>query len=268
MSVYGGLIISLQQIINQFNKTSDIDHTIAKYLLNNLYQDNLTINTISEDCHISTASVTRFAQNLGYQGFTELKKDYDLLKSEKHEMEIDFLAIDKTDHLSNSKNESILTSEFQSVIKDIDAFINNLDFELIKKLSRLIHESDKIGLYATSIPGNISLLLQNTLLTAGKFVECYPTTLQQFKSAKQLNKNDLVLFISLEGSHVMNRDLTLAVTESEATSVLITHNPEMKLGSLFDCIIPLGEHGMTRSGKYKLLIFFEYLTNYYFINYS
>lgn len=268
MSIYGGLIISLQQIINQFNKRSDIDYTIAKYLLNNLYQDNLSINKISEDCHISTASVTRFSQNLGYQGFTELKKDYDLLKSEKHEMEIDFFKTDKANYLSHSKEETSLTSEFHLVANEIEKFIDNFDIELIEKLSQLIYESNKIGLYATSIPGNISLILQNTLLTVGKFIECYPTTLQQFESAKQLTKNDLAIFISLEGSHVMNRDLTLAVTDSEATSVLITHNPEMKLGSLFDYIIPLGDHGITRSGKYKLLIFIEYLTHFYFVNYS
>src|SRR5699024_81156 len=32
------------------------------------------------------------------------------------------------------------------------------------------------------------LILQNTLLTVGKFIECYPKTLQQFEAAKQITK--------------------------------------------------------------------------------
>ena len=55
------------------HKTSDNNYTIAIYLLNSLYQDNVTINTNSKDCHISVVKAANFPKNISCKDFNELK---------------------------------------------------------------------------------------------------------------------------------------------------------------------------------------------------
>lgn len=268
MSIDGGLITTLQQIINDKSNESDIDYTITQFLLKNLYNEKISASKISDECHTSIASITRFAQNLGYTGFSDFKKEFDLLRFEKQEMQIDLKVFNKNKNQSKTNSTDLLHDEMKNVGKVFTNYIEEIDLKMIERLADLIHEADKVIIYSILIPGNLSLILQNMLLTAGKYVEYFSNTEHQFNSSKTLSKNDLTLFISLEGSHIMNKELTLSVTESEATNVLITHNPEMKLGSLFDYIFPLGDHDIERSGKYKLLVLIEYLSHYYFKKYS
>lgn len=258
----GGLIATLQYIINQSPSHSEVDVVIARYLLTHLYQENLSINDIADGCHISKASVTRFAQGLGYDGFNELKKSYSLTFIEQDEMKIDLMATEKMESTTQSLRES-----FDAVITDLDHFNQSIDFQSFDELCDLIHGAENIHIYATLIPGTLAEILQHMLLTAGKFVEYYPQLPNQLEASKKLGDGNLALFISLEGSYVMQKDLTLTITRSGATSVLVTQNPEMKLASVFDQVFSLGAHGTQRSGKYKLLMFVEYLAHRYFKKY-
>lgn len=267
MNLEAGFISALQQIINDKKNKTDIDYTIAQYILNNLYSKDITANKISVECHTSIASVTRFAQNLSYSGFSDFKNDLDLLRVQKKEMQIDLNSFDNKNHSTTNSTEKLL-DEFITSSKSFEDFITEIDLLLIEELADQINKADNIVIYSILIPGNLSLILQNMLLTAGKYVEHFPAIRDQYDSTKELSENDLTLFVSLEGTHTMNKELTLSVTESDATNVLITHNPEMKLGSLFDYIIPLGNHDIERSGKYKLLAFIEILSHFYFKKYS
>jgi len=262
----GGLIITLQQIINQATTTTGIDYVIAEYILRNLYNDNLTISQIAEDCHISTASVTRFAQSIGYNGFSNLKQDFKTIKYERDELKLDFKAKQKENDPSNET--TALQNEFQEVVQDFKTFSQAIDFDRIEKLCDLIHGANDIYIIATLIPENLSHILQTTLLNAGKFAYSFPSIKQQYAIADKITSNDLALFVSLEGSHIMQREMTLSITNTGATSVLLTQNPGMKLSAVFDHIISLGEHDIERSGKYKLLMFIEYFSHFYLRKYS
>lgn len=258
----GGLVIILQQIINDATTSTNIDYVIAEYILRNLYSDNLTISKIATDCHISKASVTRFAQSIGYNGFSDFKNDYELIKYERDELILDFKAQIKLNDTTELQNE------FEQVTKDFETFSHQINFDSIEKLCDLIYEANDIYIIATLIPENLSQILQTTLLNSGKFVHSFPSIKQQYTISERITQNDLALFVSLEGSHITQRELTLSITDTGATSVLLTQNPEMKLSSVFDHIITLGEHDLERSGKYKLLMFIEYFSHFYLRKYS
>lgn len=262
----GGLIIILQQIINNVTTSTDIDYVIAEYILRNLYSSHLTITKIAEDCHISKASVTRFAQSLGYNGFSDLKQDYEIIKYERDELKLDYKAQKKSSGTYNLTTE--LQSEFEQVTEDFKIFAQQINFEAIEKLCDLIYEAQDIYMIATLIPENLSQILQTTLLNSGKFVHSFSSIKQQYTISEKITQNDLALFVSLEGSHISQRELTLSITNTDATSVLLTQNPEMKLNSVFDHVITLGKHDLERSGKYKLLIFIEYFSHFYLRKYS
>lgn len=262
----GGLIISLQQIINNNNRQSDIDYKISEYILKNMQKENLTISDISNSCHVSNASVSRFAQSIGYDGFNDLKSDFDIIKFERDELKLDFKAKSTQDDEHKLTHE--LKKEFEQMTLDLIKYNENIDFEMIQKLCKLITKSEDVYIISTLIPEKLSQILQFTLLNSGKMAYSFPSTLQQYQISEKITVNDLALFVSLEGSHVAKREITLPITSSGAKTALITQNPEMKLNSFFDHIINIGNHNIERSGKYKLLMFIEYFSHFYMKNYN
>src|SRR5699024_2695156 len=187
MSTTNNLVLILQKILNQRDEESGINYMIAEYLLKNLYRTNLTINTISEECHISNASVTRFSKSIGYEGFSELKKEYELIKLGKNEMKIDLLSLNKM-FSSNEDNTTNLQKEFNQVGQDIIEFNKEINLNQINELCDLIHTSNNIHIFSTQIPGDIGNILQNMLLTAGKFVTCYPAAQDQYEVSQKMSK--------------------------------------------------------------------------------
>jgi len=262
----GGLIIVLQQIVNHVNTTTGFDYVIAEYLLRNLDNDNLSITQVAADCHISKASVTRFAQSLGYDGFSDLKRDFEIIQYERDELKLDFRAKSRSNKSNNLTAE--LQNEFTQVVEDFQNFSQQIDFKSIENLCDLIYEANDVYIISTLIPEKLSQILQTTLLNSGKLAHAFPSTNQQYNIPNMISKDDLALFISLEGSHISQREITLSITNTGATSALITQNPEMKLNSVFDHIISLVNHDIERSGKYKMLMFIEYFSHFYMRKYS
>lgn len=262
----GGLIISLQQIINNSNMKNDIDYKISEYILKNTGKERLTISEIAKNCHVSKASVTRFAQNIGYDGFHDLKSDFDNISFEREELKIDFKA--KSPQNNDHKLTHELKKEFEQVALDLIKFNEEINFVMIQKLCQLIADSENVYIISNMIPEKLSQNLQFTLLHSGKMTYSFPSIRQQNKIVEELTDKDLVLFVSLEGSHVAKREVTLPITTSAATTVLLTQNPEMKLSSFFDHIITMGDHDIERSGKYKLLLFIEYFSHFYLKNHQ
>lgn len=255
----GGLILSIQDILNHY-QTNDTEYIIAQYLLNNLYRQSITITDIAKACHLSEASVTRFSKKLGYEGFSEFKKDYFLMQLEENEMELDLLARKEKQPINK-----LLLAELQTVSDEFNTFINHFGPKQLETISKKIQESQRIYLFSTLIPGNITMILQTVLLNCGKEA-VYPVDgRKQHEIIPYLKKDDLVIVVSLEGSLVMQKDLTLSIINSKASNVLITQNPHMKLSSLFDTVVSLGSHDLERTGKYKLLAFVELLGNHYMV---
>ncbi|GMA47312.1 MurR/RpiR family transcriptional regulator [Tetragenococcus muriaticus] len=252
----GGLVLSFQDILNHY-QTEDTEYIITQYLLNHLYRKSLTITDIAKFCHLSEASVTRFAKKLGYKGFSEFKKDYFLMQLEENEMELDLLA--------KKEKQPLMISELQTVSEELTNFVRQFDTKQLEEVSHKIQKSQRIYLFSTLIPGNLSMILQTILLNCGKEAVYPVDNRKQHEIIPYLKSSDLAIIISLEGSLVMQKDLTLSIINSKADNLLITQNPHMKLSSLFETVISLGEHDMERTGKYKLLAFIELLGNQYMI---
>lgn len=261
----GGLILKLQRVINRTAEDSDVDSNIARYLLQHMYKKEFSINEIAKEGYISKASISRFAQNLGYSGFNDLKQDYHEAIIEKEEMKVDVQATKK---LALSEEKAFMSHELEKIIDDLEKYKLDIDMMTIDRICELIHHYAVVHFYATQIPGNMAEILQHQLLTAGKFIEYYPVLPEQIHATEKLTKNSLAVFISLEGSYIMQKNLTLRITSSEAYTILITQNPTMKLSSQFDEIVALGNHGNEQSGKYKLLFFIEALVHRYYIKFA
>ena len=98
--------MKLDAVINQhYARLNENDLHILQFIRNNLELcQTSTIHDLSEQCNVSSASILRTAQKLGFSGFSELKF---FLKNENKEKDI----VKTTDPLS------VLTHDIQDTIK-------------------------------------------------------------------------------------------------------------------------------------------------------
>lgn len=254
-----GFIHKLQNIINTTPLDDDLDVNIARSLLKNMnqFKKSTSLQEIAHMCYTSQSSVSRFVQRLDYDNFNDFKSDFLETQSEFQEMMID-----------NNANEEL---DFSKYVEEINQSLllmqRTFSMSQVDQLCKNIKEAKRIYIFATHIPGNIALILQHAILTTGKFVEFYPRKEQQIRIANQVKPEDLCIFISLEGTLVMEKLITLPVIISQAKTVLITQNIHIKFSERFTHVIGLGEHDREQLGKYKLLIFIDCLINHYYHNY-
>lgn len=252
------------------NRTSEMQDTnvvIANFMLNHLKdRGNFTIKTIADDCHVSPSSVTRFAKDLGYNGFLDFKSALIDLDLEKEEMIID-LEVHKITQIQNYpqfKNDFI-----ERIIHGLNGMkeTETLDINHLKEVAQSIYESDRIVFFGTQIPGNLILNAQHQLLTAGKYAKFYPFHKDQLEISKELGKRDMVFYVSLSGSYVSQKDIVINVLKSEATKILITQSNHIKLSTDFDMIVQLGLSDNEIIGKYKFMLYLESLIQVYYALY-
>lgn len=252
-----GFIFKLQNIMTSPMTSKYTDVQIAQCLLQNInnVSDNITINELSTICYTSAASLSRFANRLGYKHFNDMKQDYLGIKNEFNDLQIDNAFLNT--HMLDSYSKIIAKS-----IRSIDEFElkNHIDV-----LCKLIFEYKNVYLFATHIPGEIASIIQRAVLSSGKYIQYISDKHQQIQVAQTFNDNDLCILISMEGTLIMEKDITIPILSSNARSILITHNSNMKFSSAFDYVIPIGNHDPDFTAKYKLLLFADFFINRYFV---
>ncbi|MFV0394998.1 MAG: MurR/RpiR family transcriptional regulator, partial [Coprobacillaceae bacterium] len=216
-----------------------------------------TITELAGMCYTSDSSLSRLALKLGYKNFNAFKQDILGMKNE-----FDDLFIDNNffNHMSGTTYMNIVCDSIKNI--DHEKLVKDIDY-----LCQLIMLSDNIYFFATHIPGDMTKIIQRATLAAGKYVTFYTDREMQLALAKTTKRDDLCIFISLEGTLVSEKKITLPIVASGSRMVLITQIADMKFSSYFDYVISLGERNKDFTGKFKLLYFIDCFI-YQFFHYS
>ncbi|WP_066058275.1 MurR/RpiR family transcriptional regulator [Robertmurraya korlensis] len=180
--------MNLEELINKnYEYLSDTDFTIAKYVLANKDKiGNMGINPLAKNSLASKSSVLRFAQKLGFSGYSEFKN---FVKWE-----------------NASPNEELKPNElFEQVLYDVNKtldYLNSMDFEPIYKA---IDTSENIYVISTGIAQkNQATELQRLFLLIGKPVQIIPAMAHanEYKLIiEKLTSKDLIILFSLSGEN-------------------------------------------------------------------
>lgn len=252
------IIHTLQNLVNTTSSSDDIDINIARSLLQNVHviDGNTPISVVAELCNTSCSSISRFINKLGFSGFSEFKESFVRLNTERIELKI-----------SNCSDLNAIKSLSESITLSMEDLVSTFDLHIMNDLVDAVHDAKRIVIFTTRITGNLSLILQHALLTTGKFVMLYPQTHDQVHVAHNLTEGDLAIFISMEGTLLMNKAVTIPVISSNIKTVLITQSKKQKFSEHFDLIISLGNHEASRVAKYKLLFYIDIFINRYYNKY-
>lgn len=171
----------LEEIINQHRKSlNDTDMVIWKYILQHRSESrHISIHELARACCVSSTTVVRFAQKLGFDGFGELKA---VMKMEEPDQ-----AVYQTD-----------------VLQDLGVFYEQTWNKLIKRnfdsASRLVHEANRVFAFASGY-------VQSNVVQELKRLFFYDNVLiyevkgrEEFRSILEtMSTDDLFIFVSLSG---------------------------------------------------------------------
>jgi DNA-binding MurR/RpiR family transcriptional regulator len=182
------------KIQQNFNKLPKNQKKIAEFYLDNFDRiPFLTINDISEATHSSVASIVRFAQRIGFTGFSEFR---------------DEIAEDLQNHLkmkdafplfAEKKNieDDVLTAVANQDIKNINETLSLTDKKNFNKAVKLIAEAERVFTAGLGISNLLAQIVSYQLVQIGKFAGAFDHNHSNFlEQTFLLNKSDVIVAIS------------------------------------------------------------------------
>lgn len=171
----------LEEIINQHRKSlNDTDMVIWKYILQHRSESrHISIHELARSCCVSSTTVVRFAQKLGFDGFGELKA---VMKMEEPDQ-----AVYQTD-----------------VLQDLGVFYEQTWDKLIKRnfdsASQLVHEANRVFAFASGyVQSNVVQELKRLFFYDNVLIYEISGRAEFYSILEMLTPDDLFVFVSLSG---------------------------------------------------------------------
>ncbi|HGF7711984.1 MurR/RpiR family transcriptional regulator [Enterococcus lactis] len=163
---------------------SKIENEILDYIFLHLSViGTKTIYEVSDDLFVSTATISRTAKHLGYQGFKELK-----------------YAIDQSIHVEEQEGNS---RSFQTITNQITSNVtetfHQMSEEKAKQMMTLIHQSNTIEVFGLGGSFPICTDFARKLTFLGKKAFARSDWDEQEAAVSNLNQEDLAIFVSFTG---------------------------------------------------------------------
>lgn len=264
------LLSELQQIYNSYDST-DINHVIASYLLEHIFEfDKITINEVSEACFTSNATISRFVRSIGCENFQAMKHG---LVSGYSRIAKELMIDNKQDLHFNKGDDHKELQEYVDIISDgLIGMADSINFDEIDQFIDKIHDYENVYFCGTQLPGLLCNYLQFMLFNCKKITHAVWTLEQHermFKEIKGKEEKSMVIIFSLNGNYtrIYNNEI-ISLIDSNIHTVLITQDPNLKRIRDFDSYIILGETTNSKIGRYKLQLFIEMVINRYYNKYQ
>lgn len=200
------LTLNIQAHSNHFSESNKI---IASYLINESNDIlNHDINTLSKKLYVSTATISRFAQKIGYSGFKEMHFAYSVaLKNADTEI----------DEVSNITE--LFINNYKHIIDYLKIVANE---ESIKQVCECINNAKRLFVVGISTSGLVAEDFSQRLARIGYNSHGVSDNHFMRMQAAMANKKDIFIVFSYSGETI---DIIHTVTKAKsrgATVILIT----------------------------------------------
>ncbi len=171
----------LEEIINEHRQTlNETDILVYKYIVQNRAAvRHISIHELAKNCAVSSTTIVRFAQKLGFDGFGDLKS---MLKMEEG---------------AKSYCQTDVTADLHDFYRQTADKIFKRNFD---EASRLMHEANRVFIFASGyVQSNVAQELKRLFFYDNVLI--YEISgKEEFNSlSKNIGKDDLFIFVSLSG---------------------------------------------------------------------
>lgn len=196
--------MNLHQLISDnAHKLNENELEILDYCVKNSnYVIQGKISEIAETLYTSPASLVRFCQKLGFNGFAEFKA---ALKME------------------NSLSPEIPIVVAQDFFNDIQTTIRLIDEKQLENFIDLIHEKKRVDIYAVGSTRMVANQIAKNFQSIGIHAFSFDDSSAMNISANCLEKDDLVIGISISGETNLTIN-SCAIAKSKGCTILSITN--------------------------------------------
>lgn len=199
----------MSEIIDEKNAQS----LVCQYLSEQPNLKGISATDITKKCYVSNATVTRLAQRLGFNGYSDFAAHLDIEKKK-------VLKANKTLHLLP---EYII----ENTLETLTSSFNNIDEDQIDQIIDLMYESKKIIGFAL---GGTAITIQDFILKLRRLnLNAYTNSDYhvQFVEAQNTDQKTLVFVVSYSGDKKELLHLMEISKNNQAKVVLVTGNEQV-----------------------------------------
>ncbi|MBQ3972511.1 MAG: MurR/RpiR family transcriptional regulator [Selenomonadaceae bacterium] len=206
--------MQLEELINRHRKDlGDTDMAIWKYIFQHRKEvRHISIHKLAQECAVSSTTVVRFAQKLGFDGFGELKA-----------------------RLKMEAPAEIHSHE--DVLKDLREFYAQTSAKIFQRnfdaASRLVHEANRVFAFASGyVQSNVVQELKRLFFYDNVLIYEVAGKEEFYSIAQDLTKDDLFIFVSLSGETPLVVEFARQLQLQEIPFLSITKLHDNTLASL------------------------------------
>jgi DNA-binding MurR/RpiR family transcriptional regulator len=239
-----------EKIQNNFDKLPANQRKVADFILGNF--DNIPfvdVHGISKQVGVSVASVIRFAQSVGFSGFSELRDAVaESLKKHLSKNEI-FPLIDK----SKVEND-ILASVAKLDVKNINDTLTMIDRESFNKVINLIISSDRIYTAGLGISYLLAEILAYQLTQVGIDASVLKHTHTLFQEQiMYLSKSDLIICFSFPPYSIETIQAAEYACEKGIKVISVTNKPTAPISSFSESLLTVKSENMLYTNSFAAI---------------
>ena len=206
---------------------------VAQYIISHSQAvKNMSIQTLAKLNYVSTSTILRLCNKLGYSGFSDFKVD--LISSSPQKFSTDILQddINLNDTLQDV-NRKVQAME-KSSIDDTHSIVN---LNALDNAIDLIIASNKIVIFGVGSSGLVGKELEYQLIKIKKDVNCHFDSHISRSIVSTLGKNDLIIIISHSGETPECVELLKLAESLKVPSIAITKMGQSQISLLANIVL-------------------------------
>lgn len=231
-------MLDLEQRINAYRKNL----TPAQLILAEKITADLeavadkTIGELAKYADVSSSTITRFCESLGFSGYPELRSGIaiaiDRHRHEKEKFAIAGGAITEEDGIEETLSK--ISFQEAEAINDTARGINR---EVLDAAARAIINCRRLDIYGLGSSFLAAMDLQEKLHRIGLTAFCWSDNHLALTSAAVLNSEDVAIAISHSGVTTETYQVLETAKKSGAKTIVITNHPASPIGRLADSVL-------------------------------
>lgn len=222
----------ITKVKSRFQDLTEVEKRVADFIMEEpekvLY---MTVSELASASKVSDASIIRFARELGFDSFQQLKI---ALAKEREETKINEkdITISKDDSAKEIAEKTKL-----SCIKAIDDTNSIVDIKKLEDAVRAISGAKRVEVYGVGTSAAVAMVIQYKLIRLGISCKAYDDPHIQAMSASTMNFGDVVIGVSHTGSTKDTVDSVKIAKEHGAFVISITDHPKSPIAKYSDIVL-------------------------------
>lgn len=257
----------IQFITEKYTDMTDSEKLLSDFIIKNPGRVlSMSVHTLAAETGVSVATVVRFAQHLGFEGYKDFRIYLAQLGNEHEDFILDFGKGDKSP-------ESQIAKMLSSSVECLNLTQKNLDYDTLARVARALHGARMIAFFGT---GTSFIVCQDAEMKFKRIGVCAESA-SEINSAAAILLNmragDIAVGISHSGNNELVESVLQTARKTGIATVAVTTFKNSRVCNAADYVLytqtresPMHKTAITsRVGQLAMMdsLFMMYFTMYY-----